>query len=141
MTLSKLYEGRRWPVVLGNEDFIERIRFKGARPTKEHVREDRRFVRPSVEKVLNVVSQELDVPLRRLVEGQRGESNIERKVALWALRELGDYTHNQIATLVGGISAKTIGWACQEIQREVLKNRRLKMSLKIIEQRIGQPET
>lgn len=139
--LSEMYERRRWPIILGNEDFIERIRCAGKKPTREHVREDRRFVRPPLEKILTTVSRKFGVSLKRLVEGQRGDSNIERKAALWALRELGDYTHRQIAQIVGLGSEKTVGWACQEIGKRLLKDRRLAARLKAVQQAIGQPET
>ena len=140
-TLSEMYERRRWPVILGSEDFIERIRRASKKPDREHVREDRRFVRPPVEKILTTVSREFGVSLKRLVEGRRGDSNIERKAALWALRELGDYTHRQIAGIVGLGSEKTVGWACREIGKRLLKDRRLAARLKAVQQATGQPET
>ncbi len=140
-TLSELHRKKRWPVILGSEDFIERIRSHSSRLTKEHVRKERQWVRPSLQKILESVAREFRVSLRSLIEAKRGETNLERKVALWAYREFGDSPHGEIASAFGLGSAKTVGWACQEIQKQALKNRGLRNHLKRIEQLISQPET
>ncbi|MBI4223610.1 MAG: transposase [Deltaproteobacteria bacterium] len=138
---AKLYNQKKWPVILGRETFIERIRKKAKNPTQEHTRKERQFVRPSIQKVLEMVAEELNVPLEALIEGRRGVVNSARKVAAWSLRTHGDYTYRQIADVFGFSNERTVGWVCQNIEKILAKNGKLKRALERIEKRTSQPET
>lgn len=140
-TMMQFYGREKWPVILGREDFIERIRLKVPKPSKTHTREDSRFIRPSVEGILTAVSLEWGVPIRMLMDGNRGKENLARKVALWSLRQFGDYTYRQIANVVGLGSERTVGWACHEIKKEAQRSRVLKQRLRGIDERISQQRT
>lgn len=140
-TIREMYLRRRWPAILGSESFIDGIRKRAPEVSKEHVREERQFIRPSVQKILETVSREFKVPLREVIEGKRGETNEARKVALWALREYGDQTHQEIASVVGLGSWKTVSWACHEIRRFAGQDRALRKRLENIQRAISQPET
>jgi hypothetical protein len=139
-TISQLYRKERWPVILGTEEFIERIRGI-AGPTKEHIRGEVEFVRPSLQKILEAVAGEFRVPLQHLMESRRGEENEGRKVALWALKEFGDYTYGEAAKVIGLGSARTAGWACHQIKKGAQQKRGLRLRLKQIEQTISQQKT
>lgn len=140
-TIQELYHKKRLPLILGGEHFIERVRNHSSKITKEHARKDCRWVRPSLQKILKCVSGEFGVPLRFLTEAKRGETNLERKVALWAFRKFGDVPHVKIADAFGLKSHKTVGWACQEIEKRAIKNGSFRKRLEKIEISISQPET
>lgn len=137
---AKLYNQKKWPVILGRETFIEQIRQKVGQPTKEHTRKERQFVRPSMEKILEIVAEELGIPLLALTN-RRNIAGSARKVAAWALRTYGDYTYRQIAEAFGFSNARTVGWACQDLEKTLTKNGKLKKALTRIEARTCQPET
>lgn len=140
-TIEKFYARKRLPIILGRENFIERIRLRTPKPSRAHVQEECRFVRPSVEKILEAVALAWDVPIRVCLNGRRGEKNLARKVALWSLRQFGDYTYRQIADIVGLGSERTVGWACDEIKREAQSSQLLQRRLKAIDERISQQRT
>jgi len=140
-TLNALYKRKRWPVILGGESFIENIRLASDKPSKEHVRAEKQFIRPSLEKVLTAVANEFGVTITQIIQGRRGQTNLSRKVALWILKEHGDYTHEQLARTFALGSGKTVGWACKEVKGKMDIKLTFKNRIKKIQNQISQPET
>jgi putative transposase len=136
-TIIELYQRRRWPVILGGEEFIEQVRGKSSKLTKENIREERQFVRPSLQRVMEVVSKVWKVPVSRLLDRKRGDSNWQRKVTLWALREYADLTYADIAKVGGFVNERSVGLICQEVQSHVRKDCKLQKRLKRIEKSIS----
>ncbi|MDO8643404.1 MAG: hypothetical protein Q7S00_00350, partial [bacterium] len=75
------------------------------------------------------------------MEAKRGKTNFERKVALWALRQYGDYTFREMSEKIG-IGTKTVGWACSQVSKELSRNNSpLQKRLKRINKAISQQRT
>ena len=54
---------------------------EAAPPSKEHVRREQQIIRPTIQRILEIVADEFKVTLSYLIEGGRGIQNEERKVA------------------------------------------------------------
>lgn len=119
--LESWYEQKRMPPILGTEAFIEEIRALSKKPTKEHVRTDKVYVRPPLEKVLRVVAKGYGLKITDLLTGRRGQENEARKVAIWMVRELCDHPYEKIAGNFG-VGIKTVSWACSQVSIALSQN-------------------
>jgi len=137
-TLNQVYRRKRWPVILGGGDFIEQVRGRSpTRLSREHVREERQFVRPSVQRVMEAVAKEWEVPISRLLERRRGALNWQRKVTLWALREYGDFSYGTLSKIGGFSNERSVGGICREIQKQAKSDQEFRKRLMKIEQLIS----
>lgn len=136
-TLEQLYQQKRWPIILGSEDFIERVRSNSPILTTEHVRDERQFMRPSLQRVVEVVAKEWKVPISGLFERNKGKSNLPRNVAIWAMREFGDFSYPEISKIGGFSNERSVGGICQWIQRQSDKNKKFQKRLQRIERLIS----
>lgn len=139
--IAAVYSQKRLPVILGSEEFIETVRSRVNPPNQEHVRSDRQFVRPTVQKIATVVADVLKTPISHLFEGGRGRTNRARQIAIWALQEFGDLSYSEIAQHLSLVSPRTVGWTCHQVKNRTKNDRQLNNQLKKIEERIGQQRT
>jgi putative transposase len=135
--IENVYKKKRWPLVLGTQEFIDRVKKKSGLVTKENVRKDLEYVRPTLEQVLQAVGSVYNMPLTALVNGQRGLANEGRKVSQWLLREKCDFPYKEIAKIFGHGSIKTVSWACCEVRQLIESNKKTKSRLKKIERVLG----
>ncbi|MBU1917375.1 transposase, partial [bacterium] len=131
--IENVYKRKRWPVVLGTQEFIDEVRKKAGTISKENVREDLDYIRPTVEQVITAVSKIYSIPHTGIFTGIRGESNEARKVAQWLLKEKCDFTYQEIADTFSHGSKKTAAWACNEVKELAKTNKKTILKIKKIE--------
>jgi putative transposase len=131
--IEDAYKRKRWPVVLGTQEFIDQVRKETGSIGKENVKEDLGYVRPTIEQVIASVSNVYGVPHIGILTGIRGVPNESRKVAQWLLREKCNFTYREIADVFNHGSTKTVAWACSEVKKLEKTNRKTKSRLKKID--------
>lgn len=132
--LESWYTTKRMPLILGTEYFIEEVRQRAGVLSREHVRKESKYIRPSLEKVLTAVVKTYGISVSEVLASRRGESHEARKVALWLVREVCDYPHEEIAKRFGLGSGKTVGWACREVRQLLQESGRLRSRVRKMKQ-------
>jgi putative transposase len=84
-SLKRYYEAKRQSPILGSEEFIERIRQRGAADAREYARYERRVVQTPPERVIGEVARQYKVAREEIFRGIRGRENEARKVAMYVV--------------------------------------------------------
>jgi REP element-mobilizing transposase RayT len=137
--VRSFYERMRPGTVLGGPDFVDRIRrhLRRRRPALPEVPEAATYLRPDVERCLQVVTQVCGTPRAALLESRRGHRNEARALAIFACRRLAGLKLDAIARLfrVGGYSA--VGNAVLRTERELARDGALARKFARIRERLG----
>ncbi len=140
-SLEQSYARGRQNPILGGERFRDWVRRKVKAPDREHPREQRRALRPTEDAVLGAVAKEYGVPLASLREGRRGRSNEARKVAMYLVHRLCDLTLMETAKRFRVESYGVVGWACTQMRHRIASDKRFRIRIAGIEERISQQKT
>jgi REP element-mobilizing transposase RayT len=124
--LKRYYEAKRQSPILGSEEFIERIRQRGAVGMREHARYERRVVQTAPERVIEEVARQYKVAREEIFRGIRGRENEARKVAMYVVKRCCDRTLAEMAEYfkVGNYSA--VGWSCRAIESKMAREKKLR---------------
>jgi hypothetical protein len=101
--LEELYSRERLKPILGGEDFIERIQGKLGGITDEVSHLDKQALRPTIARVVAVVSEFHRIPERDIYQTKkgRGAKNWPRKLAMYLAQNTGGCRLTEIAEAFG----------------------------------------
>ncbi len=123
--LLEFYSKKRRSPVLGDEDFVSRIKDGGYPLSQEHVSYETTMLRPRVSHVIMAVAEAYEVPRDDLFQLRRGERNEARRVAMYLSRELCNLTLKEIAEIFSLGSYGSVGAACSAIEAKLKSDRTL----------------
>jgi putative transposase len=136
--LEEVLQSRRLTPILGSEKFAEKVREKITRPPREHPRHQRRVVRPSVERVIKMVSREYGISEANILTGRRGRLNEARKVAMYLVPRLCDLTLQETAKTFSVGSYGVVGWNGNGVRTLLRTDRSFKNRVEALEGKIYQ---
>lgn len=117
--IEKFYGGKKQAVVLGGKDFIDKIKERGKEPHQEHSRDEKRQLRPQVEKLIEAVGAYYRTERNEIEKGRRGQGNEARRVAIYLAYEVCDLRQSEIASRFQVSHSATVGWHCMRVKREM----------------------
>lgn len=123
--LLEFYSKKRRSPVLGDEDFISRIKDGGYPLSKEHVGYETTILRPRVSDIIAAVAHAYKVSRDDLFQLRRGERNEARQVAIYLTRELCNLTLKEIAEIFSLGSYGSAGAACNAVEAKLKLDRTL----------------
>jgi hypothetical protein len=123
--LRKFYARKRRPPILGNEGFIPRIKADGFSLSEEHLGYETAIFQPSVQYVVRAVAEICGVSEDKILQGQRGQRNEARQLAMYLTRELCGLTLKETAEVFSLGSYGSVGGACSVIERRIKSDRKL----------------
>lgn len=132
--VKEFYKKRRHGPILGSEEFREKVMKVIGKVSSEHPRHEKKYVRPSVNKVLTAVAGTYGVDVNDMLKSVRGRENEARKVGMYLVKRLCDLTLNEVAQRFGVRSYGVVGWACNRISIKVESNRAFKRKVERIYQ-------
>lgn len=130
--LVKFSSSKRFAPLLGNNDFITRIREGRISFSEEHTRYETVALRPRVSFVLRDIAKLYHVSEENLLQGKRGKRNEARQVAMYLVRELCNKSLNNIAELFSLRSYGGVGAACSVIEKQLKVDRNFRRRLEQI---------
>ncbi len=116
--LETYYAAGRQAPVLGSDAFRARLKKHTGKLSREHPRIERVGVRPSVGRVVQTVAKAYGVTNFVLRKGRRGTSGEGRKVALYLVPRLCDWTLQATADYFGLSSYGGASWAGSQIRQK-----------------------
>lgn len=113
-------------VVLGGEEFIERIKggFRGKSLSAEIIERKKLFEHPSIEQILRQVERVFGVREEELLN-KGGRSNMARKVALYLAQRYTGLSNREVGKRLGGIEASGVSKAASRVKEEMVSDKRL----------------
>lgn len=139
--LEAFYASGRQAPVLGSEGFRAGLLPKLGKLSREHARVERVGVRPSVGRVAQVVAQIYGVPEASLRTGHRGQVGEARKVVLYLVPRLCDWTLQATADYFGLTSYGGASWAGAQIRAKRDGEKSFRNKLSRMEKQILQQQT
>jgi REP-associated tyrosine transposase len=136
--IQEFYSPSRQRPVLGGETFLEWIKSRVGRIAREHPRYERIEVRPSMRRVLEGVAKGYGVGVEDLIQGRRGRENEARKVAMYLVKRLCDWTLQQTAEGFGVGSYGVVGWACYTIRAQMKSDKKFRDQVERIQGAVNQ---
>ena len=136
--IVEFYTSVRRSSVLGGDRFRERHAVRLGKISPEHPRHETLVLRPTVEKVINVVAGEYDTEIYEVLRGRRGRENEARKVGMYLVKQLCDLTLREVAEWFGVGSYGVVGWACHGVRMKIKTDKRLREKIEKIKNRISQ---
>jgi len=99
--IDKLFERKKWPSILGSEDFINRIKEKFfLRKINDEIPQSKELA-PDVDRIKRVICEFYKISDSELMSAKRGVFNEPRNVAVVLTRRLTGYGLKQIADHYG----------------------------------------
>ena len=107
--LELYYAAQRQVPILGSEEFIERVRVRGAAAVApDHARYERRWVQVKPDRIVGEMAQRYGVRRETIFSGKRGQENEARKVAMYLVKRCCDRTLPEMAGYFGVGSNSTV---------------------------------
>jgi len=135
--LVKFYSSKRLAPLLGDTDFITRIREGRTSFSGEHTRHETGALRPQVSSVLTDITNVYRVSKESLLYGKRGKRNEPRQVAMYLVRELCNKSLHDIAKLFSLGSYGGVGAACSVIEKQLTVDRGLRRRIEQIRKMVS----
>ncbi len=136
--LVTFYDSARGGPILGTEKFKAWIRSRKDLRQVDREIPERRHLAVDLDACLQAVAGVFGVKESLLVSSRRGVTNLPRQVAMYVCREVGGYSHREIAQRLGAGSYSTVSSACAMLKRQLADDRTLqKQTQKVREKLVG----
>lgn len=117
--LAAFYRTGRGGPILGTEKFKAWLRTRGDRQQADREIPERRHLAVDLEACLQAVARLYGIAEETLVRSRRGVSNLGRQVAMYVCREVGGYSHRQIANRFNASSYSTVSSVCALMKKRI----------------------
>jgi REP element-mobilizing transposase RayT len=135
--LTAFYRAGRGAPILGTETFTARLRARRHRQHSDREVPERRHLAVPLEACLRAVARAYGVPEDRLEHSRRGVTNRPRQVAMYVCREVGGYSHREIAERLRAGSYSTVSSVCAVLKAGLAEDRDLQRQLGRIRGALG----
>jgi len=97
--LLRIYEGKKWPAILGGKRFVHRIKERFFAQRQHPEVPESKVLAPAAEDILKLVCAVYGIKRDELLRSQRGRFNEPRNVAIYLIREIRHDTLNEVSRL------------------------------------------
>ncbi len=134
--LVTFYDSERGGPILGTEKFKAWI--KSRKDLRQVDREipERRHLAVDLDACLQAVARVFGVKESLLVSSRRGVTNLARQVAMHVCREVGGYSHREIAQRLQAGSYSTVSSACAMLKKQLADDRTLRKQIQKVRQEL-----
>lgn len=125
-------------VILGDVGFVEWVKetFLSERGDEKEIPQLRELSpRPSIEKILKIIRDELGCSKEEILERDR-KRNICREIAIYVTRDMSGLKCKEMGKYFGGISGAAITMSYKKMAKEIAMNRKLERKVRKIIRRI-----
>lgn len=138
--VRKKLDGKKWPSILGPEEFIDR--FKGKYCTPEIAEEvpGARELLPGVDQILEAVGRFYGVGVFALKEKRRGRANEARNAAIYLTRRLRRDTLKEIGEQFQIDRYSTVSSTIERMKKRMLEDRALSRRMEELAVSIGKSQ-
>lgn len=143
--IEEFYQSSRAGPILGSEGFKEWIKSLVAVGQTDREIPERRHLAVGLDTCVRVVARTCEVEENSITRQRRGVGNIARQIAMYICREIGGYSHREIAKRLNIGSYSTVSSACMLMKKRLGRDQALREQVaKILKQlsaNYGHPAT
>jgi putative transposase len=136
--VKEFYESGRQHPVLGGEQFVEQVRGRMGKVSREHPRYQRQGLQVSPEQVIQRVAGRYEISREEILRGGRGKENEARKVAMYLVQRCCDQTLQETARVFGLRSYGAVGWCCHGVKSKMAKDEKFRSQVARLASEISQ---
>jgi hypothetical protein len=134
--VSKIIDGKKWPLCLGPKAFIERIKATyGAEKLDKDMPSSRELL-PDTRRIVAVVCESYEMAESDILKKRRGRENEARNVAIYLTRKLRRDILREIGIYFGIDNDSTVGSVIERMRKKLAVDRKLRMRLSKLEESI-----
>ena len=123
--ISKKISGVKWPVCIGSQEFIDRIKEKyGSNKINKGIPSSRDLL-PDTKRIVNEVCRFYRVKTTEIIQGRRGKRNDARNAAIYLTRKLRMETFSEIGYQYEIDNDRTVRSVCERMKKRLTKDRDL----------------
>ena len=123
--ISRVFEGKKLPSILGSEDFIDSVRDQFFE-RKRHIEvPESKLLAPKGEEIKELVCRAYGVREEDLLRGKRGTFNEPRSVAIYLTRQLRGENLAEICREYGLKTRSSVSSVIERVRAQMIKDRRL----------------
>jgi hypothetical protein len=124
--MADLFKRQKWPVFLGDESFVERLRGRFFERKRHPQIPESGELAPGVEAIKKIVSRYYGVEESALMKSRRGRFNEPRCMAIYLDRMLRKDSLTKISSDFGLKGYSSASSVLQGFEKRIRKNRRLR---------------
>jgi REP element-mobilizing transposase RayT len=117
--IESFYGRKKQGPILGTEGFVEEMKERVGELGDEVTRDEGKYFRPGLEKVLEAIERRHKVQRQEIERGIRGRESEARQLAIYLAHEICDLNHGSIAKEFGVRSYKTVSWHCKKVRERI----------------------
>ena len=130
--LSKAIGGVKWPVCLGSQEFIDRIKEKyGVKKIHREIPSSRELL-PDTKRIVEAVCKFYGVSHIEIMKTYRGRINEARNASVYLTRRLRMDTFKRIGEQYGIENDRTVRSVCERMKNRLRKDRDLRLKMEKI---------
>jgi REP element-mobilizing transposase RayT len=134
--VSKIIDGKKWPLCLGPKAFIERIKATyGAEKLDKDMPSSRELL-PDTRRIVAVVCESYEMAESDILKKRRGRENEARNVAIYLTRKLRRDILREIGIYFGIDNDSTVGSVIERMRKKLAVDRKLCLRLSKLEESI-----
>ncbi len=135
--VSEKVSGKKWPVCLGPQSFIDRIKETyGADTINRDVPSSRELL-PDKQRILEVVCKSYDISASDILKMRRGKMKEARNAAIYLTRRLRRDTLKEIGAQFGIDNDSTVSSVMERMKKRLAEDRKLSLQLDKIAESIA----
>jgi putative transposase len=124
--INRIFSGQKWPLMVGSDDFIARIK-KRFFNKKRHIEiPESKLLAPETEKIKTAVLNEYKLGKEELYHSRRGSQNEARDLAIYLSRQLRGNKLAEIGEEFGIGNYSTVSTIIERMKSRISKDRRMK---------------
>jgi putative transposase len=125
--ITKVFKKKKWPSVLGTEDFVNSIRQRSFLPNANDEVPQSKELAPDSDQIKKAVYQSYRINEAELIVSRRGVFNEPRNVAIYLMRRVRGDSLNQIATQFQIGKYSSVSSAIERMKTLLAKDRKLRI--------------
>ena len=124
--LIQIFSMKRWPVFLGSEGFLAKVKGRFFSKKADIEVPDRKTLAPDLDFLIEVVKGEYGIRQEELFYSRRGNYNEARNVAIYLVRKLRGDRLKEIGEVFGIGKYSTVSSAVQRVKVGIERDERLR---------------
>jgi len=135
--LLDLFERKKWPSLLGSENFLSWIKETFFEQKKHRQVPESALLAPDLQEIRKAVCRVYGVVEKDLLTAQRGKSNEPRNVAIYLCRILRNDTLMELGKEFGMSGYSPAGSAVERVKKKLTTDKKLQKKIEKIQQVLG----
>lgn len=123
--INRIFDGKKWPSIIGSDDFIDRMKKKFFNKKRHMEVPESKLLAPDIEKIKAAVCKEYNLEKEELHHSKRGSRNEARDTAIYLSRQLSGSKLTEIGKDFGINNYSTVSTIIERMKSRISEDRKV----------------